>query len=129
MRLLSECWKSSGRKWTAEAAGTFDDPKAQSEARREFLASDVGIGIDIFFGGGAFDFEQQADAGRLVDCEIIKSHPDWFRDNSIPHTVSGEIFYDAGGRWIGAVLSSFGYLLQFRFLATAWRERDTGCLV
>ncbi|MET0223193.1 MAG: extracellular solute-binding protein, partial [Terrimicrobium sp.] len=28
--------------------------------------------------------------------------------SSIPHTVSGEIFYDAGGRWIGAALSSFG---------------------
>ena len=101
-------WKSSGRIWTGEAAGTFDDPRAQTEAQREFLASDVGIGIDIFFGGGAFDFEQQADAGRLVDCEIIKNRPEWFNDSSIPHTVSGEIFYDAGGRWIGAALSSFG---------------------
>ena len=101
-------WKLSGKVWTAEAAGTFDDPRAQTEARREFLASDVGIGIDIFFGGGAFDFQQQADAGRLVDSEIIKEHPEWFSDNSIPHTVSGEIFYDSGGRWIGAALSSFG---------------------
>ena len=101
-------WKSSGKKWTAEVAGTFDDPRAQSEARREFIASSVGIGIDIFFGGGAFDFQQQADAGRLVDCEIIRDHPEWFRDGSIPYTVSGEIFYDQAGRWIGAALSSFG---------------------
>jgi ABC-type Fe3+ transport system substrate-binding protein len=101
-------WKSSGRKWTAEVAATFDSPKAQSEARREFLASDVGIGIDVFFGGGAFDFQQQADAGRLVDCGILKSHPEWFTDHSIPHRVSGEIFYDEAGRWIGAALSSFG---------------------
>jgi iron(III) transport system substrate-binding protein len=101
-------WRTAGREWTAEASETFDDPRAQSEARREFLASDVGIGIDIFFGGGAFDFQQQAAAGRLVDCEILRSHPDWFSDSSIPHVVSGEIFYDQGGRWIGAAVSSFG---------------------
>ena len=101
-------WKSAGREWTAETAATFDDPKAKSEARREFLASNVGIGIDLFFGGGAFDFQQQAEAGRLVDCGILQSHPDWFGNNSIPHTVSGEIFYDEAGRWIGTVLSSFG---------------------
>jgi iron(III) transport system substrate-binding protein len=101
-------WRSAGRQWTAEAAATFDNPKAQSEARREFLASSVSIGIDLFFGGGAFDFQQQADAGRLVDCEIIKNHPDWFSDDSIPRSVSGEIFYDDAGRWIGTTLSSFG---------------------
>ena len=101
-------WRASGREWTAEAAATFDDPKAQSEARRAFLASNAGIGIDLFFGGGAFDFQQQADAGRLVDSGILQSHPDWFGDNSIPHTVSGESFYDEAGRWIGTVLSSFG---------------------
>jgi iron(III) transport system substrate-binding protein len=101
-------WKSSGKPWTAEAAGTFDEPGAQTEARREFLASNVGIGIDIFFGGGAFDFQQQAEAGRLVDCEIIKNRPECFNNDSIPDTVSGEIFYDAEGRWIGAALASFG---------------------
>jgi iron(III) transport system substrate-binding protein len=123
-------WKLSGKVWTAEAAGTFDDPRAETEARREFLASNVGIGIDIFFGGGAFDFQQQADAGRLVDCEIVRNHPEWFSDSSIPHTVSGEIFYDAGGRWIGAALSSFGICynadslrrLQIGEIPAAWSD-------
>jgi hypothetical protein len=101
-------WKSAGQQWTAEVAATFDDPKAQTEARRQFLASNVGIGIDLFFGGGAFDFQQQADAGRLVDCGILRSRPDWFAETSIPHSVSGEVFYDQGGRWVGTVLSSFG---------------------
>jgi iron(III) transport system substrate-binding protein len=101
-------WKSAGQQWTAEVAATFDDPKAQTEARRQFLASNVGIGIDLFFGGGAFDFQQQADAGRLVDCGILRSRPDWFAETSIPHSVSGEVFYDEGGRWVGTVLSSFG---------------------
>jgi iron(III) transport system substrate-binding protein len=101
-------WRGAGKEWSAAAYSIFDDPRAQSEARREFLASNVGIGVDLFFGGGAFDFQQQAEAGRLVDCEIRQTHPDWFADHSIPHVVSGEIFYDQGGRWIGAALSSFG---------------------
>ena len=64
-------WKSSGRPWTAETAGAFDNPRvdpAQSPARRAFLESRTGIGVDLFFGGGSFDFTQQAEAGRLVDC-------------------------------------------------------------
>ena len=101
-------WRSSGREWNAEVAATFDDPKAHSEARQEFLTSRVGIGIDLFFGGGGFDFQQQADAGRLVDCGVLKAQPDWFSDHSIPHRVSGETFYDDAGRWIGTTLSSFG---------------------
>ena len=41
-------------------------------ARRAFLTSDViGIGIDLFFGGGSYDFAQQAAAGRLVDSGFI----------------------------------------------------------
>jgi iron(III) transport system substrate-binding protein len=101
-------WRAAGKQWDPEASATFDDPRAQSEARRKFLASDVGIGVDLFFGGGAFDFQQQAEAGRLVDCEVLQTHPDWFTDSGIPHVVSGETFYDQGGRWIGAAVSSFG---------------------
>jgi ABC-type Fe3+ transport system substrate-binding protein len=127
---FEQLWKSSGREWTAEAAATFDDPKAQSEARREFLASNASIGIDLFFGGGAFDFQQQADAGRLVDCEIIRNHPEWFDNDSIPQNVSGEIFYDDAGRWIGTVLSSFGICynsdslrrLQVTEIPSAWSD-------
>ena len=32
------------------SAATFDDPKAETEARRQFLASNVGIGIDLSSG-------------------------------------------------------------------------------
>jgi hypothetical protein len=92
-------WRSSGRDWSLEAAATFDDPKADSDARRAFLASHVGIGIDLFFGGGAFDFQQQADAGRLVDSGVIKSHPDWFTEGfDSSKRIRGN--FDEGGRWI-----------------------------
>ncbi len=81
----------------------------------EFYASDQrnggptgGIGIDLFFGGGAYDFILQAKAGRLVPSRVIQNHPDWFNDDTIPASVSGEPFYAADGSWIGNCLSSFG---------------------
>ncbi len=112
-------WESTGHKWNAEAASAFAngaiklpaDPAQDTTAeaaRRAFLASKAGIGIDLFFGGGSFDFIGQAKAGNLVDCGVIQAHPDWFTGASIPLTVSGEPFYDTDGRWIGAVVSSFG---------------------
>lgn len=112
-------WRRSGAPWSDSVAAGFansrmelpDDPADDNEeqaARRCFLNSDVGIGVDLFFGGGAYDFQQQAAAGRLVDAGIIQAHPEWFADSSIPAEVSGEPYYDAEGRWIGTCLSSFG---------------------
>ena len=133
-------WTGSGRAWTSEVAAAFDNPKIAvrageggtpaEAARRAFLMSGKGIGIDVFFGGGAYDFEQQAAAGRLVASDVIRGHPDWFRDDAIPRTVSGETFYDADGRWIGACLASFGICyntdslrrLGVKDLPASWRD-------
>jgi ABC-type Fe3+ transport system substrate-binding protein len=103
-------WTSRGHSWTHEVEATFDNPKAPADApaRAAFLSSDVGIGIDVFFGGGAYDFQIQAEAGRLVDSGVLAARAEWFNDASIPAVVSGEPFYDPRGRWIGACLSSFG---------------------
>ncbi|PTX93085.1 iron ABC transporter substrate-binding protein [Spartobacteria bacterium LR76] len=112
-------WRSLGRAWTPDVIGAFDNPRVTPSAspaedspaqaaRRSFLDSSVGIGIDVMFGGGSYDFIQQADAGRLVAGDLMRRHPDWFSENSIPQSVSGEVFYDPKGRWIGAALSSFG---------------------
>jgi ABC-type Fe3+ transport system substrate-binding protein len=104
-------WTASGRPWTAEISTTYGNPDLEpgaSAARDAFLASRSGIGIDVFFGGGSFDFIQQARAGTLIDCGVITAHPDWFTPASIPQVVSGEPFYDPAGRWIGTCLSSFG---------------------
>ena len=134
-------WRKSGRPWSAEVAGAFDNPKIKpgaapsfdtpaQAARRAFLDSTSGIGIDIFFGGGAYDFEQQAAAGRLVPSRVLTSHALWFTDESIPQNVSGEPFYDAEGRWIGSCLSSFGICyntdalrrLGVKELPSSWRD-------
>ncbi len=104
-----------GKAWDATVDGAFDNPSVApaadtpaGAARRAFLASSAGIGIDLFFGGGAYDFIQQAGAGRLVDSGVVAAHPEWFNDAVIPQNVSGEPFYDPAGLWIGTAVSSFG---------------------
>ncbi len=113
-------WKTSlGREWTGEISQAFDnsrltlddspgDDTPAEQARRAFLESDVGIRVDLFFGGGAYDFQKQASAGHLVDCGVVERHPDWFTDAVIPQEVSGETLYDPEHRWFGCCLSAFG---------------------
>ena len=111
-----------GRPWTAEVARQFLSGKtpADDPARRAFLASSVGIGVDLFFGGGAYDFQVQAEAGTLVAQQgagtglqaLRERHPDWFSEAGIPESVSGEPFRDAADRWSACCLSSFGMVFN-----------------
>ena len=106
--------------------GWMDDPTLLREASPEerelaarylFLQSDVGVGLDLFFGGGAYDFSKQADAGTLVardaggdwgPAAVRDAHPGWFEREVMPASVSGEPFRDPQFRWVGTVLSAFG---------------------
>ncbi len=113
--------KELNRKWSLEVQENFtnyyldnkdlpnEDSLAQL-ARRSFLESSVSCGIDIFFGGGSYDFIQQSRAGRLIDCGLLKRYPEWFGNAGIPQTFAGEPFWDGEGRWIGAVLATFGII-------------------
>ena len=96
--------------WSSAVESAFDNPKAPPDdpARKAFLESGCGCGIDLFFGGGAYDFSQQAAAGRLVDSGVIAAHPEWFGDGGIPRNIGGETYLDPQGRWIGACLSAYG---------------------
>ena len=116
-------WQRDLKKpWSAAVAQACLNPKAapEDEARKAYLASNVTTGMDVFFGGGAYDFEQQAKAGTLVagDGEktgisgLTKKHPDWFGENGIPEKLSGEPFRDPQGRWCGACLSSSGIVFN-----------------
>ncbi len=100
------------------------DPEAK--ARRLFIGSDIGVGIDLFFGGGAYDFERQASSGFLVARDrsgrfgpgaLAEEKPDWFSDAVMPEAVSGEPFRDADFRWVGTVLSAFGICYNSDVLA------------
>jgi iron(III) transport system substrate-binding protein len=104
-------WENKlGKPWTAAVQGAFDNPKAPSgdSARSAFLESTVGCGIDLFFGGGTFDFRLQSEAGRLVDSGIVSSMPELFGPGGIPEKIGGETYWDRQGRWVGACLGAFG---------------------
>lgn len=113
-----------GRPWSAAVQNAFangrlpasatDEEKA---AREAFLASSAGSGIDVFFGGGSYDFISQARAGRLVPAPGPGSAPDWMREDVVPLRHAGDDFRDPQGRWVGAVLSSFGIIYNRDALA------------
>lgn len=107
------------RGWTDDVAKSYANPQIKlpedpamdtptQAARRAFLVSNVGIGIDLFFGGGSYDFDIQARAGRLVDCGVLQRHPEWFGEAGIPQSLGGENYYDPNGHWVGTVLSGYG---------------------
>ncbi|RMD76754.1 MAG: hypothetical protein D6820_12265, partial [Lentisphaerae bacterium] len=83
-------------------------PELLRLARSTFLDSDVGIGIDLFFGGGQYVMNKMARKGYAVDAGIQRLHPDWFRPEIIPEHYSGETLYDRQGRYYGVCLSTFG---------------------
>lgn len=130
-----------GQPWTAEVAKSFNnsgvvldespaDDTAGERARRAFLASDATSGIDVFFGGGVYDFSRQASAGQIVDSGILEQHSEWFSDHVIPHRHNGEVYWAGNGQWVGAVLASFGILYNSDSLVrlgiekspTNWRD-------
>lgn len=104
-----------GRPLSEAGARAFANPKQSLEgtseaarARRAFLSSNIGVRIDVLFGGGSYDFTQHAAAGRLVDAGLLQKHPELFGDHAIPHTVGGEPYWDKQGRWYGVCVSGFG---------------------
>jgi ABC-type Fe3+ transport system substrate-binding protein len=108
-----------GKPWKAEIQAGFqngrlpaDAPAIVKEARAAFLASEVSCGIDVFFGGGTYDLERQALAGRLVDSGMQRTHPEWFTDDVIPRRFGGEDYWRADGLWLGTVLSSYGIIFN-----------------
>jgi len=110
-------WESQQHQpWNAEVEAAFDNPRVAGGndtlaacARKAFSESNVSCGIDLFFGGGSFDFAQQAAAGRLVACSVL-GDPEKFPQSlcRFPQTVGGEAYWDPQGRWAGAALSAFG---------------------
>jgi len=107
--------RHSGHRLSERGAMAFANAKQSSEgddesalARRLFLGSNVGIRIDLLFGGGSYEFATHAAAGRLVDSGIVASQPALFGEQGIPQTVGGVPYWDKQGRWVGVCVSAFG---------------------
>lgn len=109
-----------GQRWTSKTQKAFEsriDSHQESSSmgqvvREAFLASNVGCGIDIFFGGGKVDIDNQARKGQVVPSTILEKHPEWFADESIPKRFGGNKFWDRRGRWFGTALSGFGVIFN-----------------
>lgn len=132
-----------GREWTLAVQEAFNNPRIELDdspeddtpveaARRAWLASEAGSGIDVFFGGGTYDFAGQADRGALVDAGLLEKHPGWFQETAepgelpdgIPRSMAGEVYYNPDGLWYGAVLSSYGIIYNRDALATLGIENE-----
>ena len=117
---FAHLWKSRLRRpWSARIAAAYADPNIPpgdartdsdevSLARRTFLESEAGIGIDLLFGTGPLEAALHARAGRLVDAGLVATMPDLFGERGIPEMAGGKVLWDAQGRWAGACLTTFG---------------------
>ena len=112
-------WQEMGKEWTLAVASNFNNPKVElnddtvpeqvREARRLFLQSNIGVGLDLFFGGGQYDHAKQAAMGHSVPCGYRNTAEGKATlDSQIPETIGGEAWYDPEDRWYGATVSSFG---------------------
>jgi iron(III) transport system substrate-binding protein len=134
-------WETElGKKWSAETTAALLNPKVSltetndaSVARKAFMESDTSIGVDLFFGGGAYDFQSLADAGLLVSSDAKQQHglaslkaknPALFSNEVIPGTLSGEPYHDPDLRWAGTCLSSFGIVFNRDVLRRLGLEKE-----
>jgi iron(III) transport system substrate-binding protein len=129
-------WTSTLRRpWTNEVEAAFQNPRVvpgpvperdspAEAARRAFLGSEVDCGLDLFFGGGTYDFIHEADAGHLVDGGVLQRHPEIFTDAVIPRSFSGSDYWDPAGRWFGCVLSNYGIIFNRDSLQRLGLDRE-----
>ncbi len=85
--------------------------------------SELGIGVDLFFGGGQYDHAKQAEKGHLAPCGLRERHPEWLAESVIPRLFAGEEFYDREDRWYGCCLAGFGICYNTDVLLSEGVER------
>ena len=103
-------WRTPGG--TSEIKRVLDGAFASAQK-----SGSEGVGIDVFFGGGVYDFKGQANQGRFQTLEIFESQPELFENGVVPKVQSGETYYSEDHDWIGTCLSSFGICYNLDSLA------------
>lgn len=116
---------------TPKPGDPADLPEQHRQVRFFFLTHEVAIGHDIFFGGGEAPHRGLANKGYLTDAGLLTQHPQWFRPDVLPQSLSGETMFDPKGRYYGACLSVFGICssadrLKQRGLPVPGAWRDLG---
>lgn len=120
--ICQEFGEAFARHWLATTGRTlyvdWRSPGGASEIRMVLdagfeaaaAAGREGIGVDVYFGGGAPDFVSQAKRGRLAALEVFQTRPEWFEGEHapIPQAFTGETYYPPDRVWIGTCLSRFG---------------------
>lgn len=102
-------WLKNGGCDSLEPLKAFQDPEcADHPARKFFLASDIGIGIDLFFGGGTYEHSAFAKKGFAIDGGVAERHQEYLDSKITPCEFAGELLHDPRGRFYGCCLSSFG---------------------
>ena len=115
-------WEAAGNPWSAAVQAALLKPEGKNQktgetadgaaaaARRAFLESRSGVGVDVFFGGGQYDHQRLAERGILVPCGLRARHPELFdgADPVIPRALGGELWYDPQDRYYGVCLATFG---------------------
>lgn len=98
-------WRTPGG--TAEIRKVLDSGFAAAKERGA-----EGIGIDMFFGGGDYEFKAQHKPkngdSRLMKLEVFDKHPEWFSESGVTQYFSGEQYYNDERTWVAACLSQFG---------------------
>ena len=94
-------WRTPGG--TSEIKRVLDSAFTSAESNGK-----EGIGLDLFFGGGVYDFSLQAREGRFQKLDIFEKQPELFESGVIPAKQSGESYYPEDRDWLGVCLSSFG---------------------
>ena len=77
-------------------------------AHRAFVNSDLGCGIDVFFGGGGQEFDLQKHKGRFIVPAIVNTQGEWFTEAVYPLEAGGFRMRDVDHKWFGVVFSSYG---------------------
>ncbi|GMV80354.1 MAG: hypothetical protein AMXMBFR7_15380 [Planctomycetota bacterium] len=85
-------------------------------ARQANWKGGEGIGVDVLFGGGTFDYEtyftredKLARQGVAAPGGVLEPYvPATVQSGQIPELVSGQPLWDKDGRWYAACLSGFG---------------------
>lgn len=128
-------WIEDGHPWNQSIAQAFNNPKINPrdeklpkevrEARIGFLVSDVGIGIDLFFGGGEYDHSRQAAMGQIVPSGFaFTPEAGEILGKAIPQNISGEKWFDPDDTWYGVTVSSFGICYNLDSLQKAGMVKE-----